>query len=234
MGAVWGIHYIAYVPTAMKVFLLILGGLLLVPQIQRSIFFAISDLLGSSKGEQKVHILPASIVAGISFLIFRTFNIATDIYGDNIYMLKEYGANSTFDWNWLGDVFNPHWVDNKEALTVGVHRIIAYIFSISIESSYQIMSELCGALFIFIWLWFVQKITINHDSSTADNRFLRPLRMVLMLLGMFAGAELVFFGHVENYSFSNSDLHVFLRCSLFLYGRKAWNNCVRPHLFACI
>ncbi len=199
MGAVWGIHFIAYVPTGIKIVLLILGALLLVPKIQRSLFLAMADLLGSQKDEHKVRILPAAIVAGICFLIFRTFNIATDIYGDNIYMLKEYGANTTFDWNWLGDVFNPHWVDNKEALTVGVHRIIAYVFSISIESSYQIMSELCGTLFIFIWLWFVQKIT--NESST-NNRFLRPLRMVLMLVGMFAGAELVFFGHIENYSFS--------------------------------
>jgi hypothetical protein len=201
-GAVWGIHFIAYIPSGMKIFLLIVGGLLLVPNIQRSVFLAIADLLGSQKSEQKVRLLPAAMVAGICFLIFRTFNIATDIYGDNIYMLKEYGANSTVDWNWLGDVFNPHWVDNKEALTVGVHRIIAYIFSISIESSYQIMSELCGALFIFIWLWFVQKITIKQDSSSVDNRFLRTLRMILMLLGMFAGADLVFFSHVENYSFS--------------------------------
>jgi hypothetical protein len=213
-GAVWGIHFIAYIPSALKILLLIVGSLLLVPKIQRSFFLRIADLLGFPKGEQKARIIPAAIVAGICFLIFRTFNIATDIYGDNIHMLKEYGDNGTFDWKWIGDIFSPHWVDNKEALTVGVHRIIAYVFSISIGSAYQIMSELCGAIFIFIWLLFLQRIAKGNDVSS------KILRVVLILLGMFAGAELVFFGHVENYSFGILTFTFFLVALYFYLEEK--------------
>ncbi len=212
-GPVWGIHFIAYIPAVLKYVLLVIGGLFLIPSIQRSLFFAIENMTGSHLQQEQVRIVPAAIFAVLCFVLFRIFTISTDIYGDNIYMLKEYGANSAFDWKWIGDIFSPHWVDNKEALTVAVHRIIAYVFSISIESSYQIMSEVCGALFIFLWLWFVQKIT-------SIGRLTGLLRMVLMLLGVFAGAVLVFFGHVENYSFGILTFTIFLIALYFYVEQK--------------
>ena len=104
-------------------------------------------------------------------------------------MLKWYGDNAAFDTHWLTDVLSPHLVDNKEALTVSVHRIIAYLFSLSIESSYRVMSAVWGSLFVFVWLLFVQKISTG------------PVRILLVILGLFAGAMQVFFGHVENYPF---------------------------------
>ena len=225
-GAVWGIHFIAYVPPALKIILLIIGGLLLVPKIQGLAFLAITDLLGSSKSEQKIRILPAAIIAGICFLIFHSFTMKTDIYGDHIYILKNYDNNSTFDWNWIGDIVNPELNLNEnlqgysEALTIGVHRIIAHVFSISIESAYRVMSELCGAIFIFVWLVFVQKITMYSDSSSENGGSPNTVRIVLILLGMFAGAVQVFFGHVENYSFGILTFTLFLSALYFYIEEK--------------
>jgi len=209
-GPVWGIHFIAYIPAGMRVLLLIIGGLLLVPNIQRSFYLGVANLFGSEKTKQKIRILPAAIVAGICFMLFHTFTMKTDIYGDNIRILKGYADNSKFDWNWIGDMFSPQLDVNKEALTVAIHRIVAHCFSISIESSYQIMSEFFGALFILAWLLFVQKITNMDDWSS------RPLRIVLILLGLFAGAVQVFLGHVENYSFGILTYTLFL-ISLYFY-----------------
>jgi hypothetical protein len=203
-GPVWGIHFIAYIPVALKLVLLMIGGVVLLPNVQQSLFIKVTKLFGAYFEDRKVRILPAIIVAGVCFILFRTFTIKTDIYGDTINMLKWYGANTVFDWSWITDVISPHWVDNKEALTVAVHRLVAYSFSIPIESSYRIMSEVFGALFIFVWLLFVQKI-----SSGA-------LRIVLILLGLFAGAVQVFFGHVENYPFGILTSTIFL-VALYYY-----------------
>ena len=70
-GAVWGIHFIAYVPIAAKILLLVAGGLLLAPKIQRSLYIAVANLFGASKEEQKVRIIPAAIVSGICFFLFH-------------------------------------------------------------------------------------------------------------------------------------------------------------------
>ncbi len=214
MGPVWGIHFIAYVPLTLKLTLLAAGGLLLVPGVQRSLFVRITHLTAPLKVEKKVRILPVVIIAAVCFMIFRSLTIATDIYGDDILMLKDYHNNSIFDWNWIGDVFSPKLVVNKEALTVAVHRIVAHLFSISIASSYKIMSEFCGALFIGIWVWFVQKITVDNNKSTW------PLRIVLIVLGMFAGGIQVFFGHVENYSFGILTFTFFLVALYFFIEEK--------------
>ena len=132
-------------------------------------------------------------------------------------MLKEYGDNSEFHWQWLSDIVSPHWVDNKEALTVAVHRIIAHFFSISIEKSYSIVSELCGAIFIFLWLWFVQKLTLSQNG---DSLRIRILQLILFLLGICSGATLVFYGHVENYAFGILAFTTFL-LGLYFYVDEA-------------
>ncbi len=203
-GPVWGIHFIAYIPAAVRILLLVAGGVLLLPGTQRSLYVKVASMFGSPGEVQKVRVLLPAIVAGVGFILFHSFNMKTDIYGDSVNMLKWYGSNAVFDWSWITDVLNPHLVDNKEALTVALHRTIAFIFSIPIESSYRIVSELCGALFIFVWLLFVQKISSG------------PLRIVLILLGMFAGSVQVFFGHVENYSFGILTSTLFL-IALYYY-----------------
>src|ERR1035437_7100857 len=199
-GPVWGIHFIAYIPAAAKVILLVAGGLLLLPRIQRTLYLTVANLFGTLKEERRVRVLLPAVIAGVCFILFHTFTIKTDIYGDSVNMLKWYGDNATFDWHWITDVLSLHLVDNKEALTIALHRIVAYLFSIPIGSSYRIVSELCGTLFVFIWLVFVQKISSG------------PLRIVLILLGLFAGSVQVFFGHVENYSFG------ILTSTIFLIG----------------
>ena len=93
------------------------------------------------------------------------------------------------------------------------------------------MSELCGAFFIFIWLWFVQKITKVDDRSVVKDRSTWPLRMVLILLGMFAGAELVFFGHVENYSFGILTFTLFL-VALYFYIEEKLSTLVLVLLYS--
>jgi hypothetical protein len=191
------------------------GGLLLLPGIQRSLYLKVVELLGSPDDKQKIRLFPPAIVAGICFILFRTFTINTDIYGDTVNMLKWYSDNTTFDWRWITDILSPHLIDNKEALTVALHRTIAYVFSLSIESSYRIMSALCGSLFIFVWLLFVQKISKEDDRSSNG-----PLRIVLILLGIFTGAIQVFFGHIENYPFGILTSTLFLVALYFFIEEK--------------
>lgn len=203
-GPVWGIHFISYVPTGPKLMLLVAGGLLLLPSVQRSLYLKVANLFSRSKDEHRVRILPAAIVAGVCFLLFRTFTMKTDIYGDSINMLKWYGDNAAFNWRWITDLFSPHLLDNKETLTVSIHRIVANLFGLPIESSYVVMSAVFGALFVFVWLWFVQKISSGG------------VRIVLALLGLFSGAIQVFFGHVENYPFEILTSTIFL-IALYFY-----------------
>jgi hypothetical protein len=188
-GPVWGIHFLGYLPIAARLLLLTAGGVLLIPSIQRSLYQSLVNASAPKDEKHKLGFVLPAVVAVICFLLFLSFTIKTDIYGDTINMLKWYGDNATFDTHWLTDILSPHLVDNKEALTVSVHRIVAYLFSLSIESSYRVMSAVWGSLFVFVWLLFVQKISKG------------PLRILLVLVGLSAGAMQVFFGHVENYPF---------------------------------
>src|ERR1700679_2109574 len=70
-GAVWGIHFTAYIPDVLKIILLIAGGLLLVPKIQMILYRALANLFSSSKDGQKLQIIPAAIIAGICFMLFH-------------------------------------------------------------------------------------------------------------------------------------------------------------------
>ena len=211
MGPVWGIHFIAYVPVVVRLPLLALGALMLNPRVERAVFRKVAGFVDATKARRKYWMLRPAIVAAICFVLFRTFTIQTDIYGDSVNMLKWYGDNTKFDWHWVTDVLSPHLVDNKEALTVAVHRIVAYVFSISIESSYRIVSALCGALFIFVWLVFVQRIAKRADGSSNGG-----LRLILVLLGIFSGSVQVFFGHIENYAFGILTSTLFL-VALYYY-----------------
>ena len=203
-GPVWGIHFIAYIPVALMLPLLVAGGLLLLPGIQRSLYLRLTGLFSNTVDESAVRLLAPAIVAIVSFFLFRAFAMNSDIYGDGINMIKWYGDNAAFDWNWITDVLSPHLLDNKEALTVGLHRMVAHFFSLPIESSYRIVSALCGGLFVFVWILFTQRISNG------------PLRAVLALLGVSTGAVQVFFGHVENYPFGILTSTLFL-VTLYYY-----------------
>ncbi|HEY3875760.1 MAG TPA: hypothetical protein VGM92_09805 [Candidatus Kapabacteria bacterium] len=216
-GPVWGIHFTAYVPPGLKVGVLILGALLLIPRNQEHLFNKVLGLFHKTESANKVRIIPTVALAIAAFFLFHSFEIKTDIYGDDIHMLKEYGENTEFNGKWIMDIISPHWVDNKEALTVAVHRIVAHTFSISIEQSYTSLSEICGAIFVFLWIWFIQKITIADND---DPRRIRVLQLILSLLGVCSGATLVFYGHVENYAFGILAFTTFLLALYFYVEEK--------------
>lgn len=206
-GPVWGIHFIAYLPTGLKIALLAVSGVMLAPSVQRSISKTASKLVVWRTGQSERLIQPALIALGC-FVGFHLFTIKTDAYGDSINMVRWYGDNASFNWRWITDVLSFDWVTNKEALTVGLHRTVSYIFSIPIGSAYRIMSELCGTVFVFVWLVYVQKISTGL------------LRLVLSLLGLFTGGLQVFFGHIENYPFAILTFTVFLSAFFFYLESK--------------
>ena len=206
-GPVWGIHFMAYVPIGLKI-LLLLVGVLLLPRNQQRLYRWLEVNTADRWHERHSQIILAAIVAVIGFFLYRAFTIKTDIYGDNILMLKEYGSNGDFHWSWITDMWNTNLNVSKEALTVAVHRLIAHLFSISIGSAYTIVSEVCGGVFLLIWLLFVQNISEGG------------MRLVLVSLGIFAGAVQVFFGHVENYSFSILIFVLFLTALYWYFEKK--------------
>ncbi len=203
LGPVWGIHFIAYLPLALKIVLLAVGALPLVPGNQAMLYDRIVNAFSRFSNAESPRWILMSVTALAAFVLFRAFVIRTDIYGDNINMLKWYGGNRVFDLHWITDIFSLHLLDDKEALTVDLHRIVAYVFSIPIGTAYEIMSAVFGAAFVFLWLWFVSKLSSD------------PTRIVLALLGLFSGAVQVFFGHVENYSFGILTSAIFLGALYF-------------------
>src|ERR1043165_7853644 len=70
VGPVWGLNFLAYLPLAFKILMLMIGGVLLIPRVQKKVSRTFSDFF-ARHNERSVHVFPAAIVAGIGYLLFR-------------------------------------------------------------------------------------------------------------------------------------------------------------------
>lgn len=135
--------------------------------------------------------LGIGLIAVIGGILFYSFPIANDFYGDaRIFRSFVHEPVSQFPENFWEQLFSfslePHHG------RTGVRLMLTGIAYWAGSSTYEVfrwMGVTCGMGFILVWLYAIQHF-IQHDSW----------RMILSIAGLTSPMLLIFFGHVENYS----------------------------------
>jgi hypothetical protein len=198
----WGVNHLAFLPAMMRIIVLLIAlstGFLLMSQKFQSYI------------DNKIHFLsyPFIVRTLILFLIaisgtaiFYIFRIRTDMYGDTLTLLsllaeKKYTLVDLFD------------LSDKEPLTRFVHQLLASVFGIDQKSIFQIVSAVSGGLFLVLIIVFI-----------ASRKNTKSWKLLAVVVLFFAGANQLFFGHVEDYTLIYLTITVFLVLAWNLFDGK--------------
>lgn len=205
----WGVHQLAFLGTGVRVALLILSVLLVFPLLSSLYVPRLGDLV--QRGEQKKRMaLPVLISAGIiTGFVCYAFRISTDMYGDSRTLLTLLaGREFTFADLFKFDISNN---DLREPLTRLIHQWIARVFGLDQKLTFQIVSSICGGLFVVIYSYAI--LTLKGSPQW---------KVFLLVTGLTCGANQLYFGHVEDYTLVYLAIIVFLLLAWkFFDGFKA-------------
>jgi len=186
----WGLHALAYATQQLRFAGLLACFLLLVPAVQRRVFRE------RTASFQFVRFFPI-VVGLVGFMAFYFFPIQTEVYGDTRTILRHWTDNTTLPPLTLLSDFNIFRTD--AALTQILVRTTAHVFNLSIENAFRLVSAISGGLCLALWTSF---ISVAFGRTRWAN--------LLLIAALGAGANQIFFGHVETYAFA------FLCCMVLL------------------
>ena len=192
----WGINNLTYLDPAYRIALLLISLLHLLPALAAKYTVWIERvllLLSSKKIFFRLFYIVIGIVCGYGFYYFR---ISTDMYGDSRTLLtllskKVYSFSDLINFN------------DYEPLTRMVNQKVAGLLHIDQKLAYQVVSSACGGIFISSIFFFVRSL---KESA--------PWKTLVIILFLTTGANLLFFGHVEDYTLPY--------ICIFLYLITAW------------
>ncbi len=123
----------------------------------------------------------------VSLAVFAAFPVATRLYGDTRYYIDDYSRE------YLG-VHLRRMLDigfqSRGAATFVLHDLVGRASGLGFERSYIFVSTVCGGIFVYA-----------HTRLAATLPGLQSWgRSAALLLGLFDGANQLFFGHIENYT----------------------------------
>jgi tetratricopeptide (TPR) repeat protein len=155
----------------------------------------------------------AILAASAMGLIFYSFNIATDLYGDSRVILNSLGKGGVAAdrYNLLG-AFSPNIFSakNGEQFTYSLAMGFSKLLGITVQASFRLLSTVCGILWVMAWVAFV----LRHLETA-------QARLVGILVGLTAGITQVFYGHVEVYAAPILAITLYLMALVeWLDGRK--------------
>jgi hypothetical protein len=142
------------------------------------------------------------LLGGIFTFICYHYRIVTDMYGDSRSLI-EY-----LSWKKLSilDVINP---GNKEPLTQIFHQFVAYAFGVNIKSAYEIVSSVCGGIFLTLLIFFIRQVNGS-----------KVWKIFIFVLFSTTGANQIFFGHVEDYTLIYLTIILFFITGWMLFNGK--------------
>lgn len=193
----WGVNHLAFLPLMMRLIFLfgaLLVGFLLTSQISLSF---IDNKISFLSNPFLVRVLIVLFIGMFGAAIFYIFRIQTDMYGDTLTLLSLLAEKKYT----LGDLLDFR---DKEPLTRLVHQSLASIFGIDQKLTFQIVSAVSGGLFLILVIPFI---------LTRKN--IKSWKLLALIILIFAGANQLFFGHVEDYTL------IYLAITVFLI--LAWN-----------
>lgn len=194
----WGVNHLAFLPPAAGVILLALAlasGLLFLAAGEEGSYFQ-KIRFNSRTPWARAGLLVSAAAACTA--IFYFFRVRTEMYGDTITLLsllaeKQYS---------LADIFE---IGEKEPLTRLLHQTAATVTGWDQKSVFQLVSSVSGGIYVAIASLFI--------AGTAS---LKSWKVAAAIILASAGANQLFFGHVEDYTL------IYLAITLFFI--LAWKH----------
>lgn len=210
-GDTWGLHALAYLPPILRILGLTACLLLLWRPFQQRVIALLETVVRPLLQDSIYGKALPLVVAVVGFVVFYSFPIKTEVYGDTRTILREWTDNAQIRATWMSGLLDFHLLKNDAALTQVLHRTVAHIFAIPIEQAFRLVSAVAGALCLCLWTAFVR-------SMFSSSRW----GALLLLAGYGLGANQIFFGHVETYAFVFlAALALLLTGYLLLEGRAS-------------
>jgi hypothetical protein len=193
----WGVNHLAFFSPIIRVIILFsasLVGFILMHHKSQSL---INHKIRYSSYPKNIRIMILLVIGVCGTFIFYHLRIRTDMYGDTLTLLsllaeKKYSLRDLFS---FGD---------NEPLTRLIHQFLASTFGIEQKSMFQIVSAVSGGLFLVLIIPFI-----------ASRRNTKSWKLFALIILVFAGANQLFFGHVEDYTL----IYLAIICFFIL----AWN-----------
>lgn len=184
----WGVHFLNFVSPGMKVLCLAVAvGLMGYAWIGKEKTIVFGTSTEPKKGATTLIFL-AGLIAGF---VFYQLPIAGDIYGNSRGFQDV--LDTTVDKlpsDFYSRLFSFEFVpgNGRGGVTLIV-EFISYAFQVNMYDAFKIMDAFCGAGFVAVWLWSVQ-------------RFIKDLgwRILLAAIGLTSPFLINYFGHVETYA----------------------------------
>ncbi len=198
----WGVNHLAFFEDETKIIILLLAFLLGWPFFS-SLYLRAIKILDDLRNLDKFHLSVLLLIIGaVSTGIFYHLRIGTDMYGDTRTLLSLIASKQyTF-----GDIFS---FADKEPLTRLIHQQIARMFGLDQKFVFQLVSSICGGIYVITLLLFVKKI-----QGVIFWKFL------IIIISLTAGVNQLFFGHVEDYTLVYLAIIIFLMLAWFIFEGK--------------
>lgn len=205
----WGVNHLAFVGVSVRVLVLGFAVLLAIPKISFRLLGFLEGFIIFLTGKRQRLILASIIFAGVGSSLFYYFRIATNMYGDSPTVLNWFVENVYS----FSDLFKG---GDYEPLTRMIHQQVSIVFGIDTKSAYEIVSALCGGIFLWIYLRFTLRANVTP-----------VLKSFMLIAGITCGANQLFFGHVEDYTIIYLWLVIFLILGWHLFdGKKTLSGMV--------
>lgn len=180
----WGIHWLAFLPTELKVGFLLLAAvpfLLLIPSLK------IDRLLSKSWAKWSVFSL---LLLGALFM-FDHFPIVMDMYG-NAYQYVGFRNEmfTAYPEQAIDELLTFELVPSAGRKTIlHSYTVISYYAELEYGTIFKWAGLIFEFLFIGLWIWFVH------------GKVKQPLwQIMLVIIGIFAPLTQVFYDHTETYA----------------------------------
>jgi hypothetical protein len=200
----WGVNHLAFLGNTarIEVFFIMLG-LILFPFSASIITPKFPTSFFSFSNSRKTKLIISLCFGIVGTFIFYHFKIATDIYGDAHAIV----GDATIPKNWKAESLLQY--KKTELLSFAFHDVLSHFLNINLQLTYQIVSSLCGGIFLAIYFYFVQ-------SQNGSSKW----KTLALLVGCSSGVNQLFFGHVENYTIVYLLIIVFLILGWNLFDER--------------
>ena len=178
----WGLNHLAFFPGAERIGILLLAIVLLIPKVSSLYLSAAENLFERVQRTQMLRSAVTILLGTASMLIFFRLRIVTDIYGDTRTLLSWL---SRYHYS-LVDLLDPK---ETEPLTRMIHQSVADWFHLDLKFTFQVVGVLAGGIAVMTYLMAVQYV-----------RGPAPWKLFVLLVGLTAGVNQLYFGHVEDYT----------------------------------
>lgn len=206
----WGADLLRYFPLPLRIVLLLACGAAALPPLANYYVRIMERGVRAMFRSRRTRIIAAIALGVTAVTVCWQWKIISGMYGDSRSLLKGLaGREYSFT-----DLFSP---GDFEPLTRMIHQTLASSFGIDLKTTYEMVSAGCGGFFILLVMYFVNEF---DDRSGGKNASISRWQLLAMGTLGLAGANALFFGHVEDYTLVYLCITGFLMAGWLLFRGK--------------